>query len=168
RAFQSAHGGDVLRGVLAHVRISSADEAEDARGGAGRDRASHLIERRIPGLRNGGAVFDNLAVVPKHSKKQKDADAAVRVELVRAVPPIDECIKAAEANATLAGFGRSYIKLMVQRAQAELRAAILAGRGAKARDRAAMIDALVQAVVRAVAKDEPVLRPVVNATGVVL
>ena len=31
-----------------HVRISSADEAEVARGGAGRDRASHLIERRDP------------------------------------------------------------------------------------------------------------------------
>ncbi len=127
-----------------------------------------LIERRIAGLRNSGAVFDNLAVVPKHSKKHKDADAAARAELVRAVPPIDECIKAAEANAALAGFGRSYIKLMVQRAQAELRAAILAGRGAEPRDRAAMIDAVVQAVARAVAQDEPVLRPVVNATGVVL
>ena len=102
-------------------------------------------------MRNSGAVFDNLAVVPKHSKKHKDADAAVRAELVRAVPPIDECIKAAEANAALAGFGRSYIKLMVQRAQAELRAAILAGRGAEPRDRAAMIDAVVQAVARAVA-----------------
>jgi L-seryl-tRNA(Ser) seleniumtransferase len=119
-------------------------------------------------LRNSGAVFDNRAVVPKHSKKHKDADAAVRAELVRAVPPIDECIKAAEANAALAGFGRSYIKLMVQRAQAELRAAILARRGVEPRDRAAMIDIVVQAVARAVAEDEPVLRPVVNATGVVL
>ena len=35
----------------------------------------------------------------------------------------------------LAGFGRSYIKVMVQRAQAELRAAILAGRDAEPRDR---------------------------------
>ena len=113
-------------------------------------------------------VFDNLAVVPKHSRRHKDPDGDAPAELVRAIPPIDECIKAAEADPALAALSRSYIKVAVQRAQAELRAAILAGRNGEKRDRAAMIDAVVRAAARAVAADLPVLRPVVNATGVVL
>ncbi len=103
----------------------------------------------------------------KHSRKQS-AESDARAELIRALPPIDECLRAAEANSALAGFGRSYLKLMLQRAQGEIRAAILAGRGAAPRDRAAMLDAVVRAAARAVAADEPVLGPVVNATGVVL
>ncbi|MGH7923742.1 MAG: L-seryl-tRNA(Sec) selenium transferase [Candidatus Binatus sp.] len=106
--------------------------------------------------------------MPKHSRKHKNAEGDKRAEAVRALPPIDECISAAAANPALAGFGRSYIKVMVQRAQAELRAAILAGRDTHPRERGAMIEAVVRATAQAVAADEPVLRPVVNATGVVL
>ena len=87
---------------------------------------------------------------------------------MRAVPPIDECLRAAEANPALAGFSRSYVKVMVQRAQSELRAAILAGRDTRQRDRDAMVEAIVSAAASAIAADEAVLRPVVNATGVVL
>ncbi|HZC46690.1 MAG TPA: L-seryl-tRNA(Sec) selenium transferase, partial [Candidatus Acidoferrum sp.] len=104
----------------------------------------------------------------KHSRKHKDADADARAELVRALPPIDECIRAAEGNPEFAGFSRSYIKVAMRLAQSELRASILAGRVRELRDRAAMIDAVVAVASRAVAMDEPVLRPVVNATGVVL
>jgi len=68
----------------------------------------------------------------------------------------------------MAEFSRSYLKVMVQRAQAELRAAILAGRDTDPRDRDAMIGAVVRAAANAAAADEPVLGPVVNATGVVL
>ena len=88
--------------------------------------------------------------------------------MIRALPPIDECIRAAESNPALAGFSRPYIKVVVQRAQAEIRAAILAGRDTLPRDRDALIEAVVLAAARAVAADEPVLAPVVNATGVVL
>ena len=119
-------------------------------------------------MRRSGGVSDNLAVVRKHSRKNKEADIAARAEVIRAVPPIDDCLKVAEATPELAGLSRTYLKLMVQRAQAELRAAILAGREAPARDRAGTIDAVVRAAARAVAADEPLLRPVVNATGVVL
>jgi L-seryl-tRNA(Ser) seleniumtransferase len=106
--------------------------------------------------------------VPKHSRKNRDADADNRAESIRALPPIDECLRAAEANPSLAGFSHSYLKLMLQRAQAELRAAILAGRDTGPLDRAAAVDAVVRAAAREVATDEPALRPVVNATGVVL
>jgi len=57
---------------------------------------------------------------------------------------------------------------MLQRAQAQLRTAIVSGRDTHPRDRAAMLEAVVAAASRAVAADESALRPVVNATGVVL
>lgn len=109
-----------------------------------------------------------IPAVAKQSRKRSDLNIDQRTEAVRALPPVDECLRAAEADPALAGFGRDYIKVMVQRAQAELRAAILGGRGTHPKDRAAMIDAVVRAAARAVAADEPVLGPVVNATGVVL
>lgn len=106
--------------------------------------------------------------LPKHSRKNRDADNAARADLIRALPPIDACIRAAESNPALAGFSRTYLKVMVQRAQAEIRAAILAGRDTLPRARDALVDAVVIAAARAVAAHEPVLAPVVNATGVVL
>jgi len=119
-------------------------------------------------LHRGGALPDNLAAVPKHSRKSRDAGADARAELVRTIPPIDECLRVAESNPALAGFGRSYLKVMVQRAQAGLRASILAGHGSHLQDRNAMIDSVVRAAANTIAADESVLRPVVNATGVVL
>ncbi|MGA6973118.1 MAG: L-seryl-tRNA(Sec) selenium transferase [Candidatus Binatus sp.] len=104
----------------------------------------------------------------KHSRKNRDADADARAQAVRAIPAMDECLRAAAANPALAGFSRSYLKVMVQRASADLRAAILAGRDTHSRNRDAMVDAVLQAAARAIAADEPLLRPVVNATGIVL
>ena len=105
-----------------------------------------------------------MSKVPRKRKESIDSHA----EAIRALPPIDECLRAAQANPALAGFSRSYVKVMLQRAQAELRAAILSSRDTHPRDRAAMIDAVIGAASRAVAADESALRPVVNATGVVL
>ena len=106
--------------------------------------------------------------MPKHSRKNRDADTAARAESIRALPPIDECLRAAELNHALAELNRGYLKVLVQRAQADIRAAILAGRDPHPRNRDAMIDAVVRAAAHAAAADEPALRPVVNATGVVL
>ena len=167
------------RGEIERARVTGGvDEAEfdsrhecvrhTVRVAKSRDRGKAGARENVRGLRGSGAVFDNLAAVPRHSRKHKDADIDARAEAVRALPPIDECLRAAQANPALAGFSRIYLKLMVQRAQAEIRAAILSGRDAHPRDRAAMIDAVAHAVARAVAADEPRLRPVVNATGVVL
>src|SRR5258708_7265730 len=105
----------------------------------------------IQRLRRSATVFDNLAAVPKHSRKTRDADADSRAASIRALPPIDECLRAAEALPELAGLSHSYLKVTLQRAQAELRAAILSGRDALPRDRDAMIDAVVRAAAHAVA-----------------
>ncbi len=83
------------------------------------------------------------------------------------MPPIDECIRAAERRPALAGLGKPYLKVIVQRAQAELRSAIRAGAHGRA-DRATMVETIAEAAERIAAADEPALGPVVNATGVVL
>ncbi len=91
-----------------------------------------------------------------------------RAELLRALPPLDECLRAAAELPSLAGLGRNYLRVMVQRAQAEMRSAIIAGDRDLPAGRAAMADAIARAAERAAAADEPALKPVVNATGVVL
>ena len=89
-------------------------------------------------------------------------------EIRRGLPPVDECLRAAEAVPALAGLSRSYLKLQVQRAQAGLRDAIVAGRGDLPGDRDSMVQAIVRAAELAIDSDEARLFPVVNATGVVL
>src|SRR5262249_3072507 len=64
--------------------------------------------------------------------------------------------------------GREYVKLIVRRAQAELRASIVTGSPATLLTREAMLDDIARRVRIAAQNDEPRLRPVVNATGVVL
>ncbi len=89
--------------------------------------------------------------------------------MLRSLPPIGDCIRAVEASGALEGLSRAYLKLMVQRAQADLRASIVAGRsiGVPA-SREAILELVARNVERAVAADVARLRPVVNATGVVL
>ncbi len=103
------------------------------------------------------------------SKSGKRAAAGERnAEIRRGLPAIDECLRAAEAVPALAGLSRGYLKLQVQRAQAALRAAIVAGRETAAADRDSIVQAIVRAAELAIAADEARLYPVVNATGVVL
>ncbi len=91
-----------------------------------------------------------------------------QAELLRALPPIDECIRAAENTPGTEGFGREYLKLMVRRAQAALREEIAAGAIGFPGTRDAMVKEVLRRARSAIEADEPALRPVVNATGVVL
>ncbi len=88
--------------------------------------------------------------------------------LLRELPSIDECLRAAEQAPTLAALARRYVKLMVQRQMAELRARIGAGGWRGPQSRTAIIEEILLRAERAIAADEPALTPVVNATGVVL
>jgi len=111
-------------------------------------------------------------------KKAKKADAAsarssrdARAELLRAMPPVDECLRACEGVAGIDGLGREYLKLMVRRAQAELRQAVLLpglADASPAPTRQSMVEEIVRRTQAAIEADEPALRTVVNATGVVL
>ena len=83
------------------------------------------------------------------------------------MPSIDECLRAAENEPILAALGAAYVKMLVRRAQADLRDELRAQRGAD-RERAALLAEIIRRAAHAAARDEPHLRPVVNATGVVL
>jgi L-seryl-tRNA(Ser) seleniumtransferase len=91
--------------------------------------------------------------------------------MLRAMPSVDECLRACESAGGIAGLRREYVRMMVRRAQAETRAAILscsetdpAGSDARVQ----LLQEIVGRVGAAIQADEPALRPVVNATGVVL
>jgi len=104
-------------------------------------------------------------------KNAKKGTAPARAELLRAMPPVDECLRALEGVAGFEGLGREYVKLMVRRAQAELRQAAVSPSLADASAlplRQSMLEEIVRRTRAAIEADEPVLRAVVNATGVVL
>ncbi|HYB91508.1 MAG TPA: L-seryl-tRNA(Sec) selenium transferase [Candidatus Binataceae bacterium] len=106
----------------------------------------------------------------KSRQRQRAVQSAPdsRGDRLRIVPPTDECLRAVEKQPAFEGLSRGYLKMMVQRAQAELREAIVAGRRDFAPARDAVLEALVHRVEAAVAADEPALKPVVNATGIIL
>ncbi len=87
---------------------------------------------------------------------------------MRLLPPIDECIAAAERALDGHQLSRDYLKMLVRRAQDAIRAEIAADAGDLPCDRAGMLERVTAAVRNAFAADEPALAPVVNATGVVL
>src|SRR5262249_11696060 len=98
------------------------------------------------------------------AKRAKPADA--RASALRALPSIDESIRAASARESLARFSPTYLKALIARAQSHLREEILAGKIAA--DREAIARALIDRVEAAAANDESAMKAVVNATGVVL
>ena len=103
------------------------------------------------------------------TKKTRAADAASKRDAaLRALPPVDECIAVLERAPEARELRREYLKLVTQRAQVALRAAIRTGRHGAPSTRAAMLDAIVSDALRAISADQPALRQVVNATGVVL
>jgi L-seryl-tRNA(Ser) seleniumtransferase len=91
-----------------------------------------------------------------------------RRELLRALPSIEECLRAGANAPAFAGFARGYLKLWMRRALAELRQAIDGGTAGLPHTRAATVDEVVRRAERGIAADEGMLRPVVNATGIVL
>jgi L-seryl-tRNA(Ser) seleniumtransferase len=93
---------------------------------------------------------------------------AARAELLRAMPTVDECLRACDGAPGFDGLKREYVKLMVRRAQDELRAVIVGGAPALPHGREELTAEVARRARAAIAADEPHLRPVINATGVVL
>ena len=82
------------------------------------------------------------------------------------MPPVDECLRAAAAHPALSSLSRTYLKVLVTRAQSRMRAGIANGEVTGSRDD--IMKKIVEEVQRAAAIDEPALKTIVNATGVVL
>ncbi len=101
------------------------------------------------------------------AKKFQPKSADARSSLLRAIPPVDECIRAAQTHPALAGLSRAYLKALVTRAESAVREALANGQSA-ANNREDIIKKIVREVAHAALADEPALKTVVNATGVVL
>jgi L-seryl-tRNA(Ser) seleniumtransferase len=99
-------------------------------------------------------------------KKSRDKSRDTSNDARTAMPPVDECLRAAEVHPTLSGLSRAYLKVLITRAQTALRAAIANGKFAGSRDE--MIGKILGEVEHAATLDEPALKTIVNATGVVL
>src|SRR5580698_10050405 len=99
-----------------------------------------------------------------------------RSQVMRMVPSVDECLRAAAREPALSSFGGGYLRILVRRAQAALRDRAQSAFEQKssaavspvAPTRASMVAEIVRMACEFAAADEPSLRPVVNATGVVL
>ncbi len=104
------------------------------------------------------------------TKKAGGRQAALdsRSRLLRALPSVDECLRIADRKAGWDEFSRGYVALMVRRAQAELRLAIAAGDAELPTAREGMLEEVMRRAQRAIASDEPALKGVINATGVVI
>ncbi len=80
---------------------------------------------------------------------------------------LNECIRAAVAHPALEGLSPAYLKALVTRTQSSIRAAIASGKS-DAANREDIIKKILAKVEHAASSDQPTVKSVVNATGVVL
>jgi len=114
-----------------------------------------------------GALFDNPTVAPQSPAAKEKSDDG-RASILRNVPPVDDCLREIEKLPRIGGISRKYLKKLVQQALDELRAGVTAGRADGPGDRGAMTAEIVRRVEEMLAADEPAVKPLINATGVVL
>ncbi|MBV8360661.1 MAG: L-seryl-tRNA(Sec) selenium transferase [Deltaproteobacteria bacterium] len=91
-----------------------------------------------------------------------------RTRRLRALPPIDVCLKVAASEDRLRNLGRDYLRKLAREAQDEYRAAVATGTIEAEPTREQMLQQIIGGMIVLAEADEPMLRTVVNATGVVL
>src|ERR1700722_90865 len=101
-------------------------------------------------------------------KTQSHGNPDQRSQILRMVPPIDECLQMAARDPALNGFARTYLRLLVRQAQVAVRARIASADSDTPPTRASLVEEIVHLARAAATADEPLLKAVVNATGVVL
>ena len=99
-------------------------------------------------------------------KKGKPAAGERQAEALRMLPSIDECLRAAVSDPVLGGFAHRYVRMLLRAAQAEVRERLTAQ--AAGSTRAELAAEIVRIAGAAATADEPTLKAVINATGVVL
>ena len=108
-----------------------------------------------------------IAFVAEKPKAYEHGEAE-RARRLRALPSIDACLKVAMSEERLRALSRDYLRKLARAAQDEFRGAFAsAAIGAQA-SREQMLEQTVERMVVLAQADEPKLRRVVNATGVVL
>jgi L-seryl-tRNA(Ser) seleniumtransferase len=109
-----------------------------------------------------------IAVVAPGKPKADEQREAERTRLLRALPSIDVCLKAALSDDRLRDLGRSYLRNLARDAQHEFRASVASGAIEVEETREQLLGQMVGRMLILAQADEPRLRKVVNATGVVL
>ncbi len=109
-----------------------------------------------------------IAPVASEKPATHDQGEVERTRRLRALPPIDVCLKAALRADQLHLLSRDYLRKLARKAQDELRAAVASGAIEVQPTRDQMLEQIVERMLVLARADEPNLRAVVNATGVVL
>jgi L-seryl-tRNA(Ser) seleniumtransferase len=87
---------------------------------------------------------------------------------LRILPPVDACLKAALGDDHLRNLSRSYLRKLAREAQDQFRAAFVSRDIEVDLTREQIIERMVGSMVALADADQPKLRTVINATGVVL
>jgi L-seryl-tRNA(Ser) seleniumtransferase len=91
-----------------------------------------------------------------------------RARQLRILPPVDACLQAALGEQRLRDLSRNYLRKLAREAQAQFRAALASRELDVELAREQMIEPMVRRMVALAEADQPKLRTVINATGVVL
>ncbi len=100
--------------------------------------------------------------------KSRSRDQAAGQRGLRVLPSIDVCLKAAGIDPRLSALGRNYLKKIAREAQDEIRAGSVSVTTEVDTRREQMLGQVLERMAALANADAPKLRPVVNATGVVL
>jgi L-seryl-tRNA(Ser) seleniumtransferase len=93
---------------------------------------------------------------------------AVPAELLKAIPPVELCLREACKEERWRRFRRGYVAMIVRRVQAAIRGQIACGEMAASVGRDLMLKEVMRRVGAAIEADELPLKRVINATGVVV
>lgn len=109
-----------------------------------------------------------IASMASEKPKAGEPGEVERTRLLRALPSIDLCLRIAVHDERLRYLGRDYLRKLARTAQHEFRAAAESGALNVGATRDQMLGQIVGRILALAKADEPKLRPVINATGVVL
>jgi L-seryl-tRNA(Ser) seleniumtransferase len=101
------------------------------------------------------------------SRRETSADESAHVAL-RHLPPVEECLNAADRDPALAEFSRTYLKSVMRKVLTDLRREIVTDISRLPASRERLLEEALQRTRAAINNDQSTLTPIVNATGVVL
>ena len=99
--------------------------------------------------------------------RKLDDSANERGRILRPLPPLDECLAAAAGDEALGRLNRDHLKTIMRRAQDSMRRDLIAGVVVSS-ERAPIAAEIVRRARDLAINDEPAIRTVINATGVVI
>jgi L-seryl-tRNA(Ser) seleniumtransferase len=102
------------------------------------------------------------------AKTPPDAAGRAQLERLKAIPPVEMCLREACREQRWRGLRRGYLAMIVRGVQAEIRDAIARGDTSMPVGREPMLAEVMRRVASAIEADELPLKRVINATGVVV